>query len=113
MITQAMKCATTFAKWLAKHYLTDGVCIYVDHKRYTVSDSGELVYDIDAEPKEYFEWAGDFMSASFEGPLYDVLNYGFESEHYQKLETEMIGLFEKFGHYSELGNAWNLSLYKI
>lgn len=113
MMTQAMKCATTFAKWLAKHYLTDGVYIYVDHKRYTVNDSGELVYDIDAEGYEYIEYAGKILSASFEGPLYDVLNYGFESEHYTKLEEELSKLFEKFGFYYELCNSWSLTLAEI
>lgn len=110
-VTKARKCANKIAKWLSKHELNEDVSIYVDHKRYQVSDDGKLVYDIDAEPKEYFSWAGDFLSMSFEGPLYTVLNESWSSKHYERLEKEFVKILEEFGKYYELGNAWNLSLY--
>lgn len=43
---------------------------------------------------------------SFEGPLYDVLNYEFGS-----LAAGLDAIFEKYGVYYELGNAWNLTLH--
>ena len=58
-------------------------------------------------PRHYFEWAGDFMSMSFEGPLYDALNYSSSGKH----EEALSNIFKKYGKYFELGNAWNLSLY--
>ena len=36
MMTRAMKCATTFAKWLAKHYLTDGKLKKILYKSFKV-----------------------------------------------------------------------------
>lgn len=113
--TKAMQCAKETAKWLGEHSLYRDVSIYVDHKRYSVTEAGELKYDIDAEPKNYFDFAGDFMSMSFEGPLYDVMNYynDFLSGYDEKRQEELEGIFKKYGKYSELGNAWNLSLYDI
>ena len=112
-MTKQMQCATEVAKWLGKNGITDGVSIYVDHKRYQVSEAGELVYDIDAEGYEYVDYAGKILSASFEGPLYDVLNYGFESKYYTKLEDELRKIFEKYGWYYELCNSWSLTLAEI
>lgn len=109
-----MKCATDIAKWLGEHSLTGDVSIYVDHKRYKVSEEGKLVYDIDAEPKEYFEWAGDFLSMSFEGPLYETMNnYNdcYAPGLDDKRQAEFLNICKKYGKYYELGNAWNLSLY--
>ena len=48
---------------------------------------------------------------SFEGPLYDVLNAYVPG--WVKKEDEFRKLFEKYGFYYELGNAWNLSAYEI
>lgn len=111
-MTKQMKCAIETAKYLAKHEAHEDVCIYVDHKRYTISDDGTLEYDIDAEPTKYFEYAGDFMSMSFEGVLYDLINYGFEwggSKTVDGLEE----IFKKYNKYYELCNSWSLSLYDL
>ena len=114
-MTDQMKCAKDVAKWLAKHEIQEDTSIYVDHKRYSVDKDGNLVYDIDAEPRAYFEFAGDFLSMSFEGPLYDILNHydDFVPGYDEKREAELSKIFEKYGKYYELGNAWNLSLYSI
>ena len=64
----------------------------------------------DVDPHKYFEYAAydHILSMSFEGGLYDVLNYsgGHIYEKFMKI-------FEKYGLYFELGNAWNLSCYCI
>lgn len=109
-MTKAMKCAIEVAKWLGKKELNSDVSIYVEHKRYHVNDAGELVYDIDAEGYEYIDYAGKIMSISFEGPLYDILNYSWESEHYAKLEEEFAKIFKSFGYYFELCNSWSLTV---
>jgi len=111
-MTKAMKCATEVAKWLAKNEAHGDVSIYVDHKRYSINDDGTLKYDIDAEPTKYFEYAGDFMSMSFEGLLYELINYGWEFGE-SKIVSGLEKIFNKYGKYSELGNAWNLSLYNL
>jgi hypothetical protein len=43
---------------------------------------------------------------SFEGGLYDCINYG-NGGVYDKLQN----IFDNYGLYFELGNAWNLTAY--
>lgn len=104
-----MACARETAEFLAKNSANDDVSIYVDGKRYQVSDAGELIYDIDANPKDYFEYAGDFMSMSFEGLLYDIINYG----GCPSIEEGLDRIFKRYDKFKELGNGWNMSLYDL
>ena len=62
------------------------------------------------DPHDYFEYAAydHILSMSFEGPLYEVLNYTFG-----KMEEKFREIFDKYGLYFEFGNAWNLSAYII
>ena len=93
-------------------------CIYYNGKRMSSCKrtenghefryNGEPFYD-EADPRDFFEYVGPILSMSFEGPLYEAINYGTNSS----LETRLQGLFERFGVYYELGNAWNLSVYPI
>jgi len=122
--TKEEKLAKDIINWLLKHQMFDDTFIYVNGKRYGTcdgeghynygTDSWDKVYvEDDKDPKDYFEWAGPYLSMSFEGPLYDALNYGWEYEVYQKLEEELTEIFRKYGFYFELGNAWNLTAAKI
>lgn len=65
-------------------------------------------YDVD--PHDYFEYAAydHILSMSFEGGLYDLLNYSGGSKM-----DKFMKIFEEYGLYYELGNAWNLSCYLI
>ena len=58
------------------------------------------------DPHKYFEYAAydHILSMSFEGGLYDVLNYGGG----RKMDKFM-KILEKYGLYYELGNSWNLT----
>ena len=60
----------------------------------------------DVDPHKYFEYAAydHILSMSFEGGLYDVLNYSGG-----RIYEKFMKIFEKYGLYFELGNAWNLS----
>ena len=66
------------------------------------------VTEENANPHDYFEYAAydHILSMSFEGALYDLLNYrgGVKEEKFR-------AIFEKYGLYYELGNSWNLSVY--
>lgn len=112
----AMNCAKETAKYLAAHGLHEDVLIYVNGARYTITDEGTLKYDSDCrDPKAYLDYAGNFMSMSFEGPLYDVMNYynDFLSGYDEKRQEELGEIFKKYGKYYELGHAWSLSLYDL
>ena len=122
--TKEEKLAKDIIEWLLSKGIFDDTFIYVNGKRYGTydgeghynygTDSWNDVYvEDDMNPKDYFEWAGPYLSMSFEGPLYDALNYSWEYEVYQKWEEELTDIFKKYGYYFELGNAWNLTAVKL
>lgn len=70
-----------------------------------------LITDID--PKDYFEYNGNYLSVSFEGALYHVLNYGETYMPEQRhAYDEMQNFFSHYGLYFEMGYAWSLSVYE-
>ena len=102
--------------YLIKHELDMDVCIYYNNKRMSnrydwknPDEPPKLTIEEDVSPLKYFEYANHdhILSMSFEGPLYDSLNYSGYAEE------GLRDLFEKYGVYWELGNAWNLSAYLI
>lgn len=112
--------ATEIFNWLNDHEMWVDTQIYFNGKCWSTSnkDYTEFCYnerryfEYEAEPKDYFEYVREpnILSMSFEGELYDVLNgyaYGWV-----KQEEEFRKIFEKYGVYFELGNAWNLSCYE-
>lgn len=120
--TKEEKLAKDIIDFLLKHEIFDDTFIYVNGKRYGTYDgeghynygtnSWDNVYVEDnKDPKDYFEYAGDHLSMSFEGPLYDLINYGFEFGSYKTVD-ELTEIFHKHGFYWELGNAWNLTAVK-
>ena len=103
--------------YLEAHGLDYDVCIYFNNKRikneYNWRDPNpqpKLVVQENISPFTYFEYANydHILSMSFEGPLYDVLNYSGG-----KREDELLKIFEQYGCYWELGNMWNLSAYPL
>lgn len=113
--------ATEIFNWLVDNELWVDVAIYFNGKRWMTSnkDCTEFCYnerryfeDV-AEPKNYFDYVNEpnILSMSFEGELYNVLNgyaYGWG-----KLFDEFRRIFNKYGLYFELGNAWNLTAYEM
>lgn len=83
--------------------------IYFNGKAYEAGSNGETRVIEKIDPHDYFEYAGDILSMSFEGPLYDEFNFSND----WKFEGMFTNLLKKYGYYYELGNAWNLTLYKI
>ena len=104
--------------FLERSGLASSVSIYFNNK--VVRDRGEYDKDYNyipnwettenVDPHDYFEWAAydHILSMSFEGPLYDVLNYS-----YGKSEEMFRSIFERRGLYYEFGNSWNLTVYLI
>ena len=108
--------AQEIIKFLKKHDLHDSVCIYYNNKRWRSTSEylcdGKFRYteiiEENINPLDYFEYANTnhILSMSFEGGLYDILNYTFG-----KREEQFLAIFKKYGLYYELGNSWNLSCY--
>lgn len=107
-------------KFLLEHDMWIDVSIYYNGKRMSTSDGNNFRYngppfiEEDKNPKDYFEYVNDehILSMSFEGPLYDALN-GYDGWDGLDIEERFSNLLSKHGLYYELGNAWNLTLYKI
>lgn len=110
--------AKEIISFLNKENLASGVSIYFNNKvmrdRGTWDDDYNYIFKWETtenvDPHDYFEYAAydHILSMSFEGALYEVLNYtgGRKGEEFEKI-------FERHGLYFELGNAWNLSAYLI
>ena len=117
---QTEQLATEIFNWLVEHEMWIDIAIYFNGKCWSTSnqDHTEFCYnenkyfEYEAEPKDYFDYVREpnILSMSFEGNLYDVLN-GCVSG-WIKLESEFRKIFEKYGLYFELGNAWNLTCYE-
>jgi hypothetical protein len=109
--------AEDIMNFLDSHDIASDVCIYYNNKR-MISEGkwkgADIIYvwdeQPDIDPHDYFEYAAydHILSMSFEGRLYDILNYSFG-----KREEQFRAIFEKYGLYFELGNAWNLTVYPI
>ena len=76
-------------------------------KSYTVC----VIDNID--PNDYFEENGDYLSMSFEGPLYHTLNRTEWLHPHDYVLDNLRNFFSTYGLYYELGDAWNFSLYEI
>lgn len=119
------RCAEEIINWLIKNRLWQDTCIYANNRRFSdfdpetrtyhyvlseTDDSFDCVFaDENTDPKEYFTFAGDFLSMSFEGPLYGIFNY--YRSNCDKYINEFNAIIGKYGMHYELGNSWNLSLY--
>ena len=108
-----------------RHFLLDNeiwidVAIYFNGKCYTTGQDGVYAYNDpnnlivleNQNPKQISDYAGDIMTIIFEGPLYDCINgtgeYSCDFEN--KIVSGLCNIFEKYGCYYELGEAWSLSL---
>lgn len=122
--TKNEKLARDIIDFLIKHAAWLDTYIYVNNKRFGCKgldgkhhydNNWDCVYVEDGiNPKDYFEYADpNTLSMSFEGPLYDILNYSYAYKDYEKAEEEFSKLLAKYGYYYELGNAWNLTCCEV
>lgn len=106
--------------WCIENEMWQYVIIYFDGKAWSSykrwgGEEGRRIGDRlfeyeDKNPLDYFEYANPAtLSMSFEGELYDMMNNGWFAKELESFSK----LINGFGYYYELGNAWNLSLYKI
>lgn len=120
---QREELATEIFEWLYANKLWTDVCIYFNGKCWSsnAKDNKEFCYnehryfEYEANPKDYFEYVAEpnILSMSFEGGLYEVINYDYEFKHWAELLNEFNQIFLKYSLYFELGNAWNLTAYEI
>ena len=111
--TKPEKLAKDIISYLLQKDMIDDTLIYVGGKRYFAKSNSwdEIYYDDNMNPKDYCEYAGDILSISTEGFLYDALNYGFEWG--SKVPDELDVIFKKHGYYYEMCTSWFLTAVKL
>lgn len=85
--------------------------IYFNGKAFCTSGDGSLTVIENIKPNDYFDYVNEnhILSMSFEGRLYDILNFG---ECYGIAESFSL-MFKECGLYYELGDQWNLTCYYL
>ena len=113
--TKAEKCAFEIINFLIRHGLWQDTCVYVNGKRYTNYDGEHYTYDStwdcvfredNQQASKYVEYYSDFLTMTFEGPFYDVVNYNLPAKYCDSLMAEFSDILAKYGKYHELGYAW-------
>lgn len=94
------------------HPLSDGR-IYFNGKAWDYNSQGRKSVIEDIRASEYFQYADDaLVNMTFEGRLYEILNYHWSEEWLGRLYEEFDALIDGFNCWYELGNAWNLTIYE-
>lgn len=120
--TKAEKCAEEIIDYLLKKEMMDDTFIYVNSKRYSTCDGeghynygtsswNDVYVEDDKAGKDYCEYAGDIISISSEGSLYDAMNYGFEWN--TKVPDELDAILKKYGYYLEACTSWFWTACKV
>lgn len=113
--TKAEKCAKEIIDYLLKKEMMDDTFIYVNGKRYGTYDGKKdynygtnswlkVYVEENKDPKKYCEYAGNILSISSEGFLYDAMNYGFEWD--TKIPDEIDAILSSYGLYLEQATNW-------
>ena len=119
--TPAEKCASEIIDFLIKHEMWIDTCIYVNGKRYTCNDGEHYRYgntwdcvfrEDNKFAQDYVEYTSDFLTMTFEGPFYDIVNYYYSYKYCDLLIEEFNRICKKYDKYYELGYAWSLALYE-
>lgn len=120
--TKAERCAFEIINFLIRHELWQDTFVYVNGKRYGCYDGEHYKYDNtwdcvfredDMNPADYVEFYSDFLTMTFEGPFYDIVNYYISAKYCDKIIDEFNDILKKYNKYYELGYAWSLALYDI
>lgn len=117
----AEKCASEIIDYLIDKGMWVDTFVYANGKCWGCRDSkGKYHYDNDwdcvfvednVNPKDYFEYTGDFLCLSTEGDFYDILNFYAPMSYCDKILEGFNAILKKYNKYYELGNSWNLALY--
>lgn len=110
-------------EFLLKNEMWIDVSIYYNGKVMTscgeINGEWKFAYNGDPflidnkDPRDYFEYVNPdhILSMSFEGIFYECMN-GYAGDYGWCVVQEFDDLLAEYGLYYELGNAWNLTLYK-
>ena len=111
--TKKTEIARAIEKWGKSHGLLYDTRIYFSNKAWDYNSDGERSIIKDVKATDYLPYGSDdTVSMSFEGPMYEVFEYGWSNTQQQAMLDEFIELTDSLGVWYERGNAWNLSIYE-
>lgn len=111
--TEMYRMVKNIEKFIIKHDLYHDVRIYFNDRAWCYNSDGKKTVLEEVSATDYLEYGNnDTISMSFEGGLFNVLNFYWENKYYEKAWNEFTAIFDEYGYFYELGNAWNLSVYK-
>ena len=111
--TKKTQIAKAIEKWGKLHGLLYDTRIYFSNKAWAYDSDGKRSIIKDVKATDYFQYGNDdTVSVSFEGPMYEVFEYGWSNKGQQAILDEFIELIDSLGVWYERGNAWNLSIYE-
>lgn len=107
--------------WLESYGFWQDVAIYANGLKFasdrynedteiieSTTRKGTIYYESRVpDPRKIVEYANpDLITMTFEGPLYNAINYDSDAE------KGLAELFSRYGMYFEFGYAWSLSAYE-
>jgi hypothetical protein len=104
--------APKIVELLKDYNYNGGTCIYFNDKALIIKSSG-IIQKEGLKGSDYSEYANDkTLTMTFEGvdSIYNIIN-GYQRDYIFMEEFE--ALLDQYGYYYQLGNSWNLTLYKI
>ena len=104
------KLADELKNFLVKNEIGIDTRIYFNEMCYDFDSNGKVALLKDIKASDYFDCANNnTISMSFEGPLYDILNY---CSPYH-LAKKFYNIFKKYDLFGEQGDSWNLVAYSL
>lgn len=100
--------------WIDTTIYFNGMAYSTDDRQghYYYNDREHLVELHEQDPHRYVNYVGPYLTMTFEGDFYDVMN-GYMGKYGYMVQEKFLELCHEYGLYYELGNAWNLSLYDM
>ena len=119
--TEAEKCTFEIINFLICRGLWQDTFVYVGNKRYGCYDGKHYHYDNnwscvfredDKKASDYLEYHSNFITMTFEGPFYEIVNYDAPASYCNRVLEEFNNILKKYGTFYEVGYAWSLAIYK-
>lgn len=115
------QCAKDVIDFLIKEGMWGDVHVYAHGKVWCNRDnSGHYHYDQswdsvffggEDSPDRYVTWCSDFLTITFEGMLYEALNFMMGTKTYDRIAGGLNDILGKYDKYFELGHSWSLAAY--
>jgi len=109
------KLAIEIKDFLNLHELDFDIAIYFNSK--ILDKMGKKDWELieNVLPSTFTKYANDeTITLIFEGPFYGMINFSWTNLEYRnEIDNKFRETLNKYGYYYEIGEAWNIALYKF